>query len=122
MNEQESTMSDLPEFEFRKVHHVMPYITRVLETPAGNALIRLVAHPDGHFRAIFKSTYFTLAEGHTEPSRSQWATLKKKMKRHNRQVFIFKNHGETDCRQAAKNVAADRDYRCLYVDFGFFLE
>lgn len=113
-------MSDLPEFQKRKVHHVMPYITKILGAESGSALIKLVPYEDGHFRAVFKSTYFTLQEGETEPTKSQWSTLKKKMKRHDGFVFIFKQHGEMDCRQVAQNVSPDAKYKCLYVDFGFF--
>jgi hypothetical protein len=114
--------SELPDFKKRKVHLVMPYITKILTVESGSALLKLISHDDGHFRAVFKSTYFTLQEGETEPTKSQWSTLKKKMKRHDGFVFVFKQHGEIDCRQVGKNVGTAANYKCLYVDFGFFAQ
>lgn len=111
---------ELPEFATRKLHFVMPYMTKVLAAPGGSALLKLIPYDDGHFRAVFKSTYFELQPDTTEPTKSQWSTLKKKMKRHDGRVFIFKTHGETDCAAAAGNTSANRDYKCLYIDFGFF--
>jgi hypothetical protein len=111
---------ELPDFAPRKLHMVMPYITKVLASPSGSALLKLIPYEDGHYRAIFKSTYFALQPDATEPTKSQWSTLKKKMKRHDGRTFIFKAHGEIDCAAAAGNVGANRDYVCLYVDFGFF--
>lgn len=111
---------ELPEFEKRKPHLVMPYITKIFRGDAGGSyLLKLISYEDGHYRAVFKSTYFELQPEATEPTKSQWTTLKKKMKRHNKRVFIFKQHGEMDCQTIATNAAANAGYRCLYVDFGF---
>lgn len=113
---------ELPEFEKRKQHIVMPYITQIFRGGAGGSyLIKLIAHEDGHYRAVFKSTYFEPQPETDAPTKSQWTTLKKKMKRHDKQIFIFKQHGEIDCETVAANVSAARDYRCLYIDFGFML-
>ena len=115
-------MSGIPDFQKRKVHHIMPYVTKILGMGSGSALLKLIAYEDGHFRAVFKSSYFTLQEGQTEPTKSQWSTLKKKMKRHDGHVFVFKKHGEINCRQVGKNISPNASYKCLYVDFGFFAE
>lgn len=111
---------DLPEFQTRKVHDVMPFITQIFGVAGGSALLKLIPYDDGSFRAIFKSTFFALQEGQTEATKSQWSTLKKRMKRHDRRVFVFKEHGETNCEDAGANVSPARDYRCYYLDFGFF--
>jgi hypothetical protein len=102
--------TDLPEFDKRPQYIVLPYTKSIF---AGN-FIRLEEFDDGHFRVVFKSTYFVLQEEQTEPSKSQWSTLKKKMKRHNKGVFVFKETGGVDCE------AVTADYACYYVDFGFF--
>ncbi len=96
---------DLPRFTQRKRDSVMAYVSRVLTTRNIEAthLLKLIGFSDGHYRAIFRPDYFSS----TPPSKSQWNTLKKKMKRHDRRVFVFKTHGQTD----------DQNY---YIDFGFF--
>lgn len=68
-------------------------------------LVRLIAYSDGHFRAIFDASYF----GDESPSKSQWNTLKKKLKRHNRQVFVYREYG-----YVGKGLC--------YLDFGFMAE
>jgi hypothetical protein len=110
---------ELPDFQKRKTHIVMTYITQILSMSGGSALLKLIPYEDNSFRVIFKSTVFTLQEGATEPSKSQWSTLKKRMKRHDHSVFVFKKHGEANCEDAGDNVSATRDYDCLYIDFGF---
>ncbi len=106
---------ELPEFEPRTVEQVLPFAKSVF----GDSLVTLQPYEDGHFRAIFRKTHFTIHEGATEPSKSQWNTLKKQMKRRNRGVFIFKEHGKFDCaRMDAEDVTADDE--CYFVDFGFF--
>jgi hypothetical protein len=99
---------DLPEFELRTMQQVLPYARSVF----GDSLVSLQPYEDGHFRAIFHKGHFTIQEGATEPTKSQWNTLKKQMKRRNRGVFIFKEHGKIDC---------EADVDCYYIDFGFFL-
>ncbi|MFW5748841.1 MAG: hypothetical protein ACOCYT_04425 [Chloroflexota bacterium] len=100
-------MSDLPEFDERPYEWVYKFARYVLSHGKDSSLIRLEAFDDGHYRAVFRKDYFILGEDRTEPSKSQWNTLKKRIKRINRDVFIFKQHGET----------ADGHY---YMDFGFF--
>jgi len=105
---------DLPEFQTRQPEQVMLYIRGVFSS----SVIKLLSYDDGHFRIIFDASYFTMREDQTEPSKSQWGTLKKKMKRHNKQVFIFKKHGIIDCAEIQAVVQATT--QCLYIDFGFF--
>jgi hypothetical protein len=101
---------DLPEFEKRPQYLVLPYVKAVFT----GSFLQLQEYDDGHYRIIFKSIYFVLQGDNTAPSKSQWSTLKKKMKRHNKGVFIFKEVGKVDCEIEAA------DYACYYVDFGFF--
>src|SRR5947207_3088212 len=98
---------ELPEFKSRSRDDVLAYITLMLTNHAGVvALHELKQYNDGHYRAIFRPEYFAQAE----PTKSQWNSLKKKMKRHDDKVFIFKDHGEINCPPA----------KCYYLDFGFF--
>jgi hypothetical protein len=99
---------DLPEFEKRPQYQVLPYVKEVFT----KNFARLIEYDDGHYRVIFKSSYFVLPEGAEEPSKSQWGTLKKKMKRHHKGVFIFKETGKADCEGGQGD--------CYYLDFGFF--
>ena len=99
---------DLPEFEKRPQHQVLPYAKEIFT----KHFVRLIEFEDGHFRVVFKPSYFILPEGTGEPSKSQWGTLKKKMKRHHKGVFVFKETGTIDCSGERSN--------CYYVDFGFF--
>ncbi|HEX2906990.1 MAG TPA: hypothetical protein VHO69_09035 [Phototrophicaceae bacterium] len=112
-------MSDLPEFRPYPRGGVMNFLREVLRHESEgegdkNYLHDLIEYPDGHYRAVFYPAFFLLPEGQTEPSKSQWNTLKKKLKRHNPKVFIFKEYGELPC---GNNSPAER---CYYLDFGFF--
>jgi hypothetical protein len=107
-------MSNVPRFRKRRRDMVESFAARVF-SKADNAthLRRLIGFEDGHWRAVFEPAYFTLTEGRTEPSKSQWNTLKKRMKRIDPSVFIFREYGDTHC-------DPESDATCLYVDFGFF--
>ena len=101
---------DLPEFSFKDAkQRGLPFVKSVFT----ESFVKLTVEDDGRCRAIFKQSYFVLQGDNTEPSKSQWSTLKKKLKRHNRGVFVFKDTGETSC-------ADESDDPCLYIDFGFF--
>lgn len=116
--------ADLPEFRPISAEQAHAYIARALshkEDADETFLIDFVAYPDHHFRAIFRLAYFTLAEGSHTPSKSQWNTLKKRLKRIRSDVFIFKTHGYADCATGAE-AAADPSIYCAYVDFAFFKE
>lgn len=107
-------MKDLPQFKPQDRKQVEIFITRVLTLPGGDLthLSELITYPDGHFRAIFNPSYFVLPAGQPEPSKSQWNSLKKKVKRHDSRAFVFKEHGTVPCNGA----------KCYYLDFGFFAE
>jgi hypothetical protein len=103
-------MSDLPKFSRRSRKQVEEYIRRIFTNEhqtSQSRLLELIDYPDGHYRAIFDPAFFILPEGEAQPSKSQWNNLKKKMKRHDDRVFIFKEHG-------------DMGNGRYYVDFGFF--
>ena len=102
-------MSDLPEFQPRQHATVHQYVHQIF----GASMVKLIEHPDHHYRVVFRKEHFYVAEGKTEPSKSQWSSLKKKMKRHDRQVFLFKQVGT----QACPNQPDDT---CYYLEFGFF--
>lgn len=107
-------MKPLPTFRPRARDQVLEFITEVMtlgpdsDTSYMNSLIE---HGDGHYRVLFDPAYFVLPAGQTEPSKSQWNNLKKRMKRHEPLVFVFKEHGEA--------IGAGGK-RCFYLDFGFF--
>lgn len=103
----------LPQFKRRPQESVQALLSTVLTNPAVSEetqLVELETYPDGHFRAWFSPDYFVLAEGASEPSKSQWNTLKKKLKRHDALAFVFKAYGEE---------VRDGQMR-YYLDFGFF--
>lgn len=104
-------MSDLPDFQKRSPNRVRPLLNGVF----GSNFVRLETFDDGHFRAVFKPSHFVLQDNATEPSKSQWNTLKKQIKRRDHQIFIFKEHGTVPCDETAKTT-------CYYIDFGFFLD
>ena len=104
-------MKDLPTFRRRKRDEVIAYISSILineKSAETSHLIDLLEYPDGHFRAVFDARYFVLNEGQTEPTKSQWNGLKKKLKRHDSSVFIFKEYG-----------AAGASQTQFYLDFAF---
>lgn len=103
-------MKDLPQFRKRDFDAVYEFMEHVLTRNEDTSLHELIPYDDGHFRAIFKIDYFLIAEDRTEPSKSQWSTLKKKLKRHDDRIFVFKEHGFVAC----------DDNTCGYIDFGFF--
>ncbi len=105
-------MHELPRFIRRDASHTEKFAAAALTNPAVNEATQfrhLIAYDDGHFRALFSPAYFVLQPGSSAPTKSQWNTLKKHLKRLDKQVFIFKEHGE----------AEHNGERCYYVDFGF---
>lgn len=104
--------SELPEFRHVKRAYAARLIHSVLTNERGSALLELVAYDDHHFRVIFASSYFQLAEGNEAPSKSQWNTLKKKLKRRDRTIFVFRAHGLLDNADAGNGVK-------YFLDFGF---
>ena len=107
--------SGLPEFRRVKPHVARRLAHSALTGRQGACLLKLVAYDDGRFRAIFRASYFSLQGDSDAPSRSQWNTLKKRFKRRNRSVFIFREYGALDPCPAE----IQTDDACLYLDFGF---
>ncbi|MEO1289594.1 MAG: hypothetical protein AAFV93_17655 [Chloroflexota bacterium] len=101
---------DLPEFDHA---HAKRQGLVFSKSVFGEKFKKLTIEDDGRCRITFDKSYFVLQGDNTEPSKSQWSTLKKKMKRHNRGVFVFKETGETPCLPESQTT-------CYYVDFGFF--
>lgn len=100
----------LPQFARYDRDKVLKFAQQIFvrtSTSDDSFLVDLIEFQDGHYRAIFKAEYFVLAAHETEPTKSQWNTLKKKLKRHDPRIFIFKEHGYKD------------EQHC-YLDFGFF--
>ncbi len=114
---------ELPRFRKRRYADVMQFINRVLTNPAVGSqshLYRLIEYDDGHYRAIFSPAYFQHADRWTEPSKSQWNTLKKRMKRYQKRVFVFRTYGEIDCSSGEMHSSTTDNGPCYYLDFGFF--
>ncbi len=103
---------------FRKVQrrYAAALIHSALSGPGGSALLELREYEDRHFRVIFRRSYFQLKPEQNAPSKSQWSTLKKKLKRRNRTVFVFRDYGEIDCGHR------DATAPCCYLDFGFMAD
>lgn len=111
---------ELPEFQRRAKQKVLPLLNDVFR----GQVVELLDYPDGHFRVILKADVFTLQPGENAPTRSQWSTLKKRLKRRDKQIFIFKDSGSLPCPKAAPVQNAEGDDAapiCYYLDFGFFL-
>lgn len=85
------------------------YAERYAAQVFGERLIAVLPLPDHTFRAVFAVDYFTIQAGNTAPSKSQWNTLKKRMKRVNRGVFVLKQTG------TVQHQGTDHPY----IDFGF---
>ena len=101
-------MKTLPDFKTRRIDEVESFAMQVFthpDEPEHSHFQRLETFADGHYRAIFSPAYFRRA---ADPTKSQWNNLKKKLKRHDKQVFVFKECGLI----AEENTG--------YIDFGFF--
>lgn len=109
--------NDLPEFDRRPYQKVHGFISRALTHGEQTSLKKLIAYKDGHYRALFSADFFTLAEDRTEPSKSQWNTLKKRLRRMDNKVFVLKQHGTADCDTGSHETV---NQACYYIDFGFF--
>jgi hypothetical protein len=112
-------MSQLPEFRKCRYDQVHGFASRAFynaRQSSSSRLVQLITYDDNHYRAIFRKDYFALPEGQTEPTRSQWNTLKRHMKRMDADLFVFKQHGEVPCGKSVSEAGTT----CYYVDFGFF--
>ncbi len=109
-------VDDLPLFRKVSRSYASKLIHSALSGPRGPALIELLEFEDNHFRAVFSAAYFQLPPGADAPSKSQWNTLKKKLKRRNRLIFVFRKYGEVGCGPRRPQAM------CYYLDFGFMLD
>jgi hypothetical protein len=107
-------MKDLPSFKHRDYDAVRAYAAQMLtnHTDPQTTLLRLTEREDHSFEAVFAARYFVLAEGATEPTKSQWNNLKKRFKRSDSSLFIFKEHGACPC--------TDGKPGCYYLRFGYY--
>lgn len=108
--------NDLPRFRKVKRRYAASLVHSALSGPQGSALLQLLEFDDHHFRAIFDVSYFQPVKGNCAPSKSQWNSLKKRLKRRDRSIFIFRQYGPLDCEAAGKSPSANTR---LYIDFGF---
>lgn len=108
----------LPQFRKVKRSYAASIAHGALSSSRGAALLQLLEFDDHHFRAVFDLKHFELGKGNTLPSKSQWNSLKKRLKRRDRTIFIFRAYGQIDCGAPGKHSAAAA---CLYIDFGFRL-
>ncbi len=107
-------MRDLPPFKKRSRAEVLAFVAPLLtneQHAEESHLIELLEYEDGHYRVLFKPSYFILKAGQTEPTKSQWNTLKKKLKRRDATVFVLKEYGQSGTRELQ-----------YYLDFGFLPE
>jgi hypothetical protein len=107
-------MRDLPPFKRRRRADVLAYISAIFinekETEVSQ-VTDLIEYGDGHYRVLFNPAYFVLNQDQAEPTKSQWNSLKKKMKRRESTVFVFKEYGEVGTKE-----------KQYYLDFGFLPE
>lgn len=101
-------MKELPVFQPQDFATVEELLLRVFTNHIADDthLSTLIERADGSYRVLFNPTYFILQENHIAPTKSQWATLKKKLKRHDNRIFVFKDVG-----------TIDNQY---FLDFGYF--
>jgi len=98
-------MKQLPDLQPTPIEYAQSYGERVF----GERLVVVKPQPENVYRALFRQAYFTIQPGNDKPSRSQWNTLKKRMKRVHPGVFVLREYGETQ--HAGQTVC--------YIDFGF---
>lgn len=109
-------MKELPKFKREGRQMVERLLTQVFthpNEPEVSYFRRLVTYDDGHYGVVFSLDYFVDTD---VPSKSQWNTVKKKLKRHDTRIFVFKEHQIVACEDAGAKK------RCGQIEFGFFVE
>lgn len=109
-------MKELPKFKREGRQAVERLLIQVFthpNEPEVSHFRRLVAYDDGHYAAVFSLGYFVETD---VPTKSQWNSLKKKLKRHDKRVFVFKEQQIVLCEDF------DTEARCGQVEFGYFAE
>jgi len=104
-------VKELPKFKAQQREEVIGFVTQVLTHPTKpdeSYFRRLIEYEDGHYGVEFRLAYFVSTE---VPTKSQWNSLKKKLKRHDKKAFVFKEHRMTLC---------DDSTPCGFFEFGFF--
>jgi hypothetical protein len=104
-------VKDLPKFKAQKREDVICFMTQVLthpNKPEESYFRRLIEYEDGHYGVEFSLDYFRSTE---VPTKSQWNSLKKKLKRHDKKAFVFKEHALISCNDP---------HLCGVLEFGFF--
>jgi len=114
-------MSKLPNLQARSLDAVQRFATRALNRGANaedTELLGVEALPDNLYRAYFRLEFFNFGEQAVNvddpptPSKSQWNTLQKRIKRMDKKAFTPRSYG---------NITHDEWGVCCYIDFGFFL-
>jgi hypothetical protein len=103
-------MKALPEFKTQRREYVIDFLRQVFTHPNQDQshFVRLGEYEDGHYSVVFTLSYFASTE---MPTKSQWNSLKKKLKRHDKRIFAFKEHSV---------IACDAPEGCGSLEFGFF--
>ena len=107
-------MKPLPEFKSQSRGNVVRFLTQAFthpNDPDTTYFHQLVEYDDGHYAAVFNLDYFADTD---IPTKSQWNSLKKKLKRHDKRVFVFKEQRVIPCENG------DAPSRCGEIEFGFF--
>ncbi|RMF80439.1 MAG: hypothetical protein D6737_07985 [Chloroflexi bacterium] len=110
----------LPKFakqRYDKVHQLVSGALSHGDAGGAGYLLSLKMAADNHYRVIFSGAYFNLSDEHPQPTKSQWNNLKKRLKRREPRLFIFKEYGEIEC---PKKHAVSQ--KCFYIDIGYFAE
>lgn len=105
-------MKELPEFQHRRYEDVAAFVSQAFtrpNQPEKSYFRHLTGFDDGHYRVFFSLAYLVTGE---EPTKSQWNSLKKKLKRHDKRLFVFKEHGLAPDDSSGE--------RCGYIEFGYF--
>ena len=109
-------MKELPRFTKQSSERVKHFAIQVFTHPSDpekSYFQELHEHEDKHFSVVFSLNYF---ENATIPTKSQWNSLKKKLKRHDKRLFIFKEHLIVKCD------GGEDLQRCGQIEFGFLRE
>ena len=109
-------MKELPHFKTHRHAEVIDFVTQVFirpNQPEISYFVRLIDHSDGHYGIVFDLSYFASAEA---PTKSQWNSVKKKLKRHDKQIFVFKDYSVMPCN------GSGTEKQCGYIEFGYFAQ
>lgn len=107
---------ELPQFTKQSSERVKHFAVQVFTHPSNpeqSYFQALQEHEDKHFSVVFSLDYF---ENTTAPTKSQWNSLKKKFKRHDKRIFVFKEHLLVRCGEEGDLL------RCGQIEFGYMRE